>query len=277
MVSTGEADMALSLPPEFASQKGALQFDPPEVILLRMDALTAPFNDKRVRQAVLVAIDRQGLIKALYGGNGNVATQAVTRNVPGFNPHIVPPRYDPVLAKKLIAEAKASGIPVDKPMKIYNRAGLVLNGEQLSEALAQELDAVGFNVSVDTMDVAPWVEILFSHPPDRSGLLLEDHANNLGDPSLTVDARFDPRRTRSQVPKENQAAVAKLIAQAEAARGDQRTALFKKLFAYMASDATQEAYITSVRSTMVVGPRVTYKPNWRSNQLIPLANVSLHP
>ena len=275
MVNTGEADMALSLPPEFASQKGALQFDPPEVILLRMDALTAPFNDKRVRQGVLSAIDRPGLIKALYGGNASVATQAITRNVPGFNPHIVPPRYDPALAKKLIAEAKASGVPVDKPMKIYNRAGLVLNGQQLAEALAEELDAVGLNVSVDTMDVAPWVEILFSHPADRSGLLLEDHANNLGDPSLTVDARFDPRRTRSQVPKEDQSTVANLIRLAENGRGEQRTALFQKLFAFMATDATQDAYIAAARSTMLVGPRVSYKPNWRSNQLIPLANVHL--
>ena len=76
--------------------------------------LYAPFKDRRVREAISLSIDRAGMIKGLYGGAAFMLNGVVTPGVPGFNPNLPVPRYDPVRAKALMAEAGfpgGSGLP----------------------------------------------------------------------------------------------------------------------------------------------------------------------
>ena len=64
-----------------------------------------PFDDIRVRQAFLHAIDRQAIKETLYPGS--LAQLAVSPLPPGYFGHIpvAIPEYDPEKAKKLLAEA----------------------------------------------------------------------------------------------------------------------------------------------------------------------------
>lgn len=67
--------------------------------------LYAPFKDKRVREAVSLAIDRSGMIRGLYGGAAFPLNGVVTVGMPGFNPDLPELKYDPDRAKQLMAEA----------------------------------------------------------------------------------------------------------------------------------------------------------------------------
>ena len=66
---------------------------------------------------------KDGIMNGLLGG-GEIAPMMVTPQVTGFNPALQPYPYDPERAKKLVAEAKAAGVPVDTtPLKILARRG----------------------------------------------------------------------------------------------------------------------------------------------------------
>jgi peptide/nickel transport system substrate-binding protein len=68
-----------------------------------------PFKDPRVRQALLIGIDRDFLIKAAYQGLGSVGTSPFTNRVPWALPAEVDYRkmyaFDPDRAEKLLDEA----------------------------------------------------------------------------------------------------------------------------------------------------------------------------
>lgn len=73
--------------------------------------LYAPFNDRRVREALSLAIDRAAMIKGLYGGAAFPANGFITPGVPGYQPGLPAMKYDPDRAKKLVA---AAGFPGGK-------------------------------------------------------------------------------------------------------------------------------------------------------------------
>ena len=64
-----------------------------------------PFDDKRVRQALSMAIDRKAILDAVYLGAGQPAKNLIPPTVWSYNDSIQPLPYDPAAAKKLLAEA----------------------------------------------------------------------------------------------------------------------------------------------------------------------------
>jgi peptide/nickel transport system substrate-binding protein len=80
--------------------------------------LYAPFKDRRVRQAICLSIDREGIVKGLYGGAGFPLYGQITPGVAGYNPNTRPIPYDPKGARQLVADAgypEGKGFP---PVKI---------------------------------------------------------------------------------------------------------------------------------------------------------------
>jgi peptide/nickel transport system substrate-binding protein len=71
-------------------------------------ALYPPFRDQRVRQAVSLAVDRNGMVRGLYGGAAFALNGVVPPGVPGYNPDLPALAYDPDRAKALMA---AAGFP----------------------------------------------------------------------------------------------------------------------------------------------------------------------
>ncbi len=74
----------------------------------------SPFRDKRVREAMCISIDRQAMIKGLYGGAAYALYGQITPGVAGYNPDIAPLPYDPQRAKDLLAQAgyaRGQGLP----------------------------------------------------------------------------------------------------------------------------------------------------------------------
>ena len=59
-----------------------------------MTVTRKPFDDKRVRQAVNYAIDKEALVKAFYEGKADVASNPMPPAVSGFNKDISAYPYD---------------------------------------------------------------------------------------------------------------------------------------------------------------------------------------
>jgi peptide/nickel transport system substrate-binding protein len=82
-------------------------------IALRTDR--RPFNDKRVRQALNHAIDREALGKGIMGGMAPVARAPLPAAVFGAHPSLPP--YDPERAKKLLASPTTQGVGLSRRMR----------------------------------------------------------------------------------------------------------------------------------------------------------------
>ena len=105
-------------------------------------------NDKRVRLAAALAIDKQKLVDTLFAGSATVASQPFPSFMIGYNPDLKPYPYDPEKAKQLIAEAKAAGVPVGQELQIPVRQGHFPRAEENAEAVAHMLQEVGLKSKV---------------------------------------------------------------------------------------------------------------------------------
>jgi peptide/nickel transport system substrate-binding protein len=95
--------------------------------------------DVRVRRALLLALDRASWVANLFRGNGAVASQYVHPAVFGYDPALQPVRYDPVEARRLLAEA---GFPHGFDVELaYDPAAAAV-----VEAIASDLAKVGVRV-----------------------------------------------------------------------------------------------------------------------------------
>ena len=127
----------------------------------------SPFNDKRVRLAANLAIDRNALNDELLNGLSRTAHQCAPHFAFGYNPNITPYPYDPEGAKQLLAEA-------GYPNGFETTAEVVPGGQtgdtEIYQAVAQQLSAVGIRVSLESIPFGPFLSKFFPGPDaDRLG------------------------------------------------------------------------------------------------------------
>ena len=68
-----------------------------------------PFEDRRVRQAFAMAIDKERIVNEILGGHNDIANCIVPPGVPGHRPDAPALKFDPVRARQLLAEAGYPG------------------------------------------------------------------------------------------------------------------------------------------------------------------------
>ena len=114
-----------------------------------------PIADKRVRQALNLAIDKEAIMQFVFAGQGvptpmyPIGTYGVAG---GADPTLQPYPYDPQKAKQLLAEA---GYPNGFDTKIYSYVTADLPElNRLSEAVADYLGRVGVRAKITPMDRA---------------------------------------------------------------------------------------------------------------------------
>ncbi|GIW09886.1 MAG: hypothetical protein KatS3mg061_0943 [Dehalococcoidia bacterium] len=70
-----------------------------------MDGNPGPIKDKRVRQAIAYALDRETLARTIFRGLTRPVGVMMTDIAFGYNPNLTPYRYDLAKARQLMAEA----------------------------------------------------------------------------------------------------------------------------------------------------------------------------
>jgi peptide/nickel transport system substrate-binding protein len=112
------------------------------------------FKDKRVREAMLSAIDRPALRRALLPKELQDAPMlsAICHPwVTACENSLEPPGFDPARAKRLLAEAGLAG-------GFELTLGATTTTKSVAEALAGQLRAVGVRASVDAMTIGVWLK-----------------------------------------------------------------------------------------------------------------------
>lgn len=110
----------------------------------------SPLQDKRVRQALNYAIDKQSIIKNLFFGKAEALNGQVLRKTQlGYNPALKDYPYDPKKAKKLLAEA---GYPDGFEIPFKFPSGRYAQDREVSEAIAGMLSKVGVKTKMIALE-----------------------------------------------------------------------------------------------------------------------------
>jgi len=112
-----------------------------------------PLRDVRVRRAMSMAIDRQGIVERVMDGNAVAASQHFAAGLFGHNPNIPVTKYDPEGAKKLLKDA---GYGDGFRLTIHGTNDRYDNDAQILEAIAQMLTQVGIKTEVVPIPVATY-------------------------------------------------------------------------------------------------------------------------
>lgn len=110
-----------------------------------------PLRDPRVRRALSLAINRDGLKDHIMDGFAAPTGQLMPAGLSGYDPAIPPDPYDPERAKKLLSDA---GFPAGFGITLHGPNNRYVNDSKLMEAIAQMWTRIGVRTTVDAMPAA---------------------------------------------------------------------------------------------------------------------------
>lgn len=111
---------------------------------------TNPLLDKRVRQALSLAINREAIVSRMMQGAASVANQWMPKDTFGYNDTLEDIPYDVERAKALLAEA---GYPEGFRLTIHAPNDRYPQGPEVAQAVAQFWTRAGVQT---TVEVVPW-------------------------------------------------------------------------------------------------------------------------
>jgi peptide/nickel transport system substrate-binding protein len=104
-----------------------------------------PLKDKRVREAISLAIDRHAIVEHVLEGVGIPAGQVIAEGFFGHNPALKAPKRDLERAKELLAEA---GYPDGFQMQYDTSVGRYFNAPEVGQAIGQMMTQAGIKTKV---------------------------------------------------------------------------------------------------------------------------------
>ncbi|MGD0264388.1 MAG: ABC transporter substrate-binding protein [Candidatus Methylomirabilota bacterium] len=152
------------------------------------------FQDKRVRMAIAHAINKKGIVDALYGGLGLVAKEFQPPSLWGYNKELKDYEYNPQRARDLLKEA---GFPQGlkeitwddgkkEPLQFWYMPvsrPYYPNPKEIGEAMAADLAKAGITVQLQTTD---WTVYLDKRKNGQLPLYMLGWTGDNGDPDNFV-------------------------------------------------------------------------------------------
>ncbi len=155
-----------------------------------------PLKDVRVRKALSLAINRNGIRDRIMDGFAVPTGQLMPEGASGYDASVKPDPYDPAEAKKLLAEA---GYPNGFALTLHGPNDRYVNDSGVEEAIAQGWTRIGVKISVDAMPAATY----FSRSLHAEfSVRLTGWASDLGEASsnlIQIFASTDPAKGRGAV------------------------------------------------------------------------------
>jgi peptide/nickel transport system substrate-binding protein len=161
----------------------------------RMNTRTKPFDDRRVRQAMNYALDKDHSVKLLQG-EAVAAHGVLPPGMPGRDAALPPYPHDPAKARALLAEAGyPDGFDVDYMVVNDSEA------ERLAGSMQADLAAVGVRMRIDEVTFSTWVTAIGS----KDGPSFSKAAWNADypDPTDFLDTQFHSRAIADQASVNN--------------------------------------------------------------------------
>ncbi len=161
----------------------------PDIVVLEQEGLNVgylafntekePFTDRRVRQALNMAVNKQAIIDAVFQGAARIAKNPIPPTMWSYNDAVRDYPYDPEAAKRLLADAGYAGgfetdiwaMPVQRP---YNP-----NARRMAELIQADWKAIGVEAEIVSFE---WGEYLKRSKQGEHGTLLLGWTGDNGDP-----------------------------------------------------------------------------------------------
>jgi len=273
MVAAGEADIAPNIALQDASNP-AMDFSYPnsETVFLRLEHAFPPLDDRRVREALNLAVDREAFVGTILADGTLLATGITPPSTIGYDHDLKPYAYDPERARALLEEARADGVPVDTEITLIGRINNFGNVLETMEALLAMYQDVGFNMKLEMVEVAEWLERYAKPFPEGRGpeIIEAQHDNANGDPVFSMYFKYHSEGQQSGL---TDAKVDTLIADATAATGAEREAKWKELFKYIHEDVIADVMLFHMVGFSRVNERLDFEPTIRTNSELQLSQI----
>jgi peptide/nickel transport system substrate-binding protein len=112
----------------------------------------SPLKDVNVRKALLMAIDRDGIAKSLYGGFAQTSPSPIPSVMLGYDDTVKPLPYDPQRAKQMLAAAGASNMTLT--LNSYNSTASIPTVDKLATTIASFWNQIGIKTTLNIADTA---------------------------------------------------------------------------------------------------------------------------
>ncbi|WP_347548487.1 ABC transporter substrate-binding protein [Pseudalkalibacillus hwajinpoensis] len=163
-LKTGEIDMMDGVMPSDVPQieenADLTTFTRPSMNIgyLGLNVTRGPLEDKKVRQALNHAVDKEAIIEAFYEGQAEPAKNPIPPSIQGYNDDITPYEYDLDKAKSLLEEA---GYPDGFEMELWAMPvsrPYMPDGQKVAEAIQASFKEIGVETTIKTYEWAAYVE-----------------------------------------------------------------------------------------------------------------------
>ena len=239
-----EANGAFSLVLDQSTDKGTLA----------MNSTKGPLADKRVRQAIRQAIDKNSIVEAL--GAGQTLYGPIPELDPGYEDLESTAPFDPDAAKKLLADAGAEDITLTLTIPSFY-------GTTVSQILVSNLDDVGITLKVNAVEFSAWLNDVYINKNYDLSFVLHTEAHDF-------ENWANPDYYFTYDNPEVQALYAKSVA---ATDPDQAADFLKQAAKIVASDQAAD-WLYNGASVVAVAPTVTGFPTVNTNERMNLADLA---
>ncbi|MCX8997300.1 ABC transporter substrate-binding protein [Rhizobiaceae bacterium BDR2-2] len=152
----GEIDLVTGVPTteiariNASGEASADSIDSIRMMLAKINHQKTPMENRSFRQALNYAIDKEGIVSAIFDGKATVANcQLLSEPYVGYNPDLKPYPYDPEKARELLAE---SGVDLSQEIEIEVPTATYLQGDEVTQIIASQLQEVGLKVKITEIE-----------------------------------------------------------------------------------------------------------------------------
>ncbi|MEV0715377.1 ABC transporter substrate-binding protein [Asanoa sp. NPDC050611] len=188
-LTNNEVDVLSAIPPDQVGEVSGLDGvkygtgDSYNYYFIWFNQNRKPFDDIRVRKALLHALDLQGTIGGLFGDLGTVARSPITQSVFGAT-QLEPPAHDPELAKQLLAEAgHPNGIEISMQWPLEGGPNI----KAMAQAFISDWAKVGIKVAPQEKERATWLKDFAALDWDMN---LQTNTTGTGDADFTLNRLY---------------------------------------------------------------------------------------
>jgi len=221
---------------------------------LAMNSHDKYLSDKRVRQAIRQAIDKNAIVKAL--GSGQTMYGPIPQLDPGYEDLSSVAPYNVEAAKKLLKAAGASDITLTLTIPSFY-------GTTIPQLLVSDLNAVGITLKVNSVDFPTWLNDVYTNKDYQLSFVLHTEARD-----------FSNWANPDYYYTYDNAQVQDLYQQSLGATSDAQASDDLKKAAKIVSEDDAADWLYNGASVVAVGTDITGMPSINVNERLNLAQIA---